>query len=267
MNVLYCGNDYITKGMFISLLSMVKKTKKEINAYILSMDLTEYNKNYTIVSNDKIEYMLKVLNKYGKVNIKLIDMTTIFLNHMKGGYGMDNSYTPYALLRLYIDEIDLPSKILYLDTDTVVANDISLLYDINIDEYEMGVVKDHMGQWFIGNMYFNSGVLLLNVDMIKKTKLFFKARELCKNKKVAFADQSALNNYKTSVLYLNRKFNEQKKYHCDTVVQHFSKTINWFPFFNISNIKPWNIDDVHTKLKLFVYDDILEEYLESKDNL
>lgn len=262
MNVLYCGNDYIAKGMFISLLSMIKKTTKTINAYILSMNLASYNPNYKIVSEAKIKLMEEILSKYGKINIKLIDMTNIFLEHMKDGCGMDNSYTPYALLRLYIDEIDLPSKLLYLDTDTIVANDISLLYDINIDDYEMGVVKDHMGQWFIGNMYFNSGVLLLNLDKLKQTKLFIRARELCKNKKIAFADQSALNKYKSKVLYLNRRFNEQKKYHVDTVVQHFSKTINWFPFFNISNIKPWNVKEVHEKLKLHIYDDILDEYLE-----
>ena len=62
------------------------------------------------------------------------------------------------------------------------------------------------------------------------------------------------------MLILDRKFNEQRTPVADTVVKHFNKGIKWIPFFHIYNIKQWQIDKVHKKLKIFCFDDIYEEY-------
>ena len=80
-------------------------------------------------------------------------------------------------------------------------------------------------------------------------------------------DQTVLNRKVKKKKLLKRQFNEQKKYdRDDTVIQHFSKTIIWhpfFPFFYTKNIKPWNVDRVKNELTN-KYNDILDEYLDLK---
>ena len=74
-----------------------------------------------------------------------------------------------------------------------------------------------------------------------------------------FHDQDALNKLCNNKLYLDRKLNEQGNPKKDTIIQHFSKRIVWFPFHTI-NIKPWDIQNVHKKYKIHNYDDIYEKY-------
>ena len=54
-----------------------------------------------------------------------------------------------------------------------------------------------------------------------------------------------------------RKYNEQRRLKKDTVFQHFTTSFRLLPFFHKVTIKPWNIDKVHKRLKIFEYDDIL----------
>ena len=139
--------------------------------------------------------------------------------------------------------------------------DIKPLFDIDISEYELAAVKDYLGKIFIGPRYFNAGVLLLNIDMIKKTGLFKKCMNLLVTKKLAFADQDALNKSVSKVKYLPRIYNEQRRYYKETVIQHFCKSIRLLPIFHTINVKPWDVKNIHKKHHNHHYDDILNEYL------
>ena len=44
------------------------------------------------------------------------------------------------------------------------------------------------------------------------------------------------------------------------MIQHFAKTIIWFPFFHTRNIKPWQVDELHGVLHCHEFDDILAEW-------
>ena len=90
--------------------------------------------------------------------------------------------------------------------------------------------------------------------------MFKKARELCKNKKMFMPDQSSINKLSVNKKIEKRKYNEQRKLKEDTVFQHFTTSFRLLPFFHKVTIKPWNIDKVHKKLKIFEYDDILYGY-------
>lgn len=124
---------------------------------------------------------------------------------------------------------------------------------------------DYYGKWFFKNKkikfnYINSGVLLLNLEKIRQTKLFKMAREMCKEKKMFMPDQSSLNKLSVGKKIEQRKYNEQRRLKKDTVFQHFTTSFRLLPFFHKVTIKPWNIDKVHKKLKIFEYDDILYGY-------
>jgi hypothetical protein len=98
---------------------------------------------------------------------------------------------------------------------------------------------------------------------IRETGLFQKALDACAKRKIFLPDQTALNRYATKKKILPRRFNEQKHRREDTVIRHFSMTIQWFPF-RTQNVKPWQVERVHTVLKTHRYDEILADYLDRK---
>ena len=73
-------------------------------------------------------------------------------------------------------------------------------------------------------------------------------------------DQSSLNKISNNKKIVSRKYNEQRKIKNDTVFQHFTTSFRFFPFFHTLTVKPWEVEKVHNKLKIYEYDDILKEY-------
>ena len=270
INIVFSGNYKVFDGIMINLLSLIKHTRTPVCVYVLTMDLKKYNKDFIPITMKQVyflEEILKEVNSNSKVT--KIDLTEKFLKDYEDSYVLKSEFTPYALLRLYIDVIDkMPNKVIYLDTDTIINNDINELYNIDISKYELGVVKDLFNWFYIyrwkycknnGN-YFNSGVLLINVEKIKETKLFTLAREFLKIHRRHYMDQDALNFLVKNKLMLPERFNAKDKYYDEIVVHHFCnvrKKGNWF-----HRTKPWEVKLV--KERMHAYDDILDKYIELK---
>ena len=265
INILFGGNYKVFDGMLLCLMSMTKHTKDPLHVYILTADVTELNEDYKPVNEASrlfLEEYLKQTNQKSKVT--LIHLGQEFNDWIMRSQNKLNAYTPFAFLRLFADKVNLPDKIIYLDTDIMINGDIKQLFNIDISNYELGVVKDRYGKVFIKRTYFNSGVLLMNMKKIKETKLFDRVKEMCLEKKMMFPDQSALNKCCKRKLYLPRKFNEQGNPRKNTVIQHFSKRIQWHKFKTI-NVKPWHINEVQNKYKIHNYDEIYDEYRNIKE--
>ena len=266
INIMFCGNKKVYDGLLIAIISMVKHTKEQLNIYLITADLHELNSDFvplTEKEKSKIEEIIKAVNSQSKVH--LVDISDMFAKEMLNGTNMTTHYTPYIFLRLFADEIkELPDKILYLDADLVIYNDIKELYDININEYDFAAAKDYFGKWFIDYKYMNSGVLLMNLKRMRSSGVLAECRQMCKVKKMLLPDQTALNVKCKSKLYLPRKYNEQKQRRKDTVIRHFSMTIKFLPKFYTLNIKPWHIDKIHEVYKINDFDDVLDEYLKIK---
>lgn len=266
MNLLFCGNDYVFDGIVVSLLSITKRCKEELNVYLLTADFTTFKPQFTPISEKEVSVFEQIIKKENeKSKVILLDVVK-FKEEILSSVNASSHYSPYSYIRLYADLFDLPNKILYLDTDVVANGDISELYKIDISDYEYAGVLDYYAHVFISRDYINTGVLLLNMEKIKSTGLFKNARELVHDKKMGFPDQTAINKLTKSKLILPEKYNSQKRLRQDTVIRHFSKTIIWFPWFHTLNIKPWNIEKLHEKYKCYEFDDILKEYLEIKNN-
>lgn len=257
INIMYSGNDKVFKGILLSTLSIIKNTNEAINVNILTMEIDNF-KPINKEMCDLLEKVIKEKNPESEVN--LYDVTEIFKEEMKDSKNLNNFYTPYCLLRLFADLLDLPEKIIYLDTDTMVNKDLSEFFNIDITDYEFAGVVDRLGRWFIGLNYINSGVLLLNLEKIRETHLFKNTREMVKTKKMAFPDQSALNKLKQFYLKVPSIYNNQGKLKDNTVIKHFCKSIRFLPFYHTINVKQWDVVNVHKKLKIFKYDDIYTEY-------
>lgn len=269
INIMYCGNDKIFDGILISLLSICKYTKVALNIFTLTVDLTDINTQYKPITQKQIGYLQAMIQETNKESkISLIDISDMFRQDMIDSPNLVNKYTPYTLIRLYADLIDeIPEKIIYLDTDTIAHGDIQGLYDIDIKEYEYLAARDYLGKIFLHYNYQNAGVLLLNIKRIRETGYLKKVRECCKYKKMYFPDQTALNIVIKKKKFFSSKFNEQRKLHKNTIIQHFSKSIRWWPLYHTVNVKPWEVDRMHSVYKLYAYDDILMNYKKRKKEI
>lgn len=268
INILLCGNEKVFDGALTQLISITNRTKEAIKCYIFTMDLTRVKPEYTAIQDCQIEFLNKIVKSKNVENSVIkIDVTNLYEKEFLN-CANENAYcTPYTLLRLLADLIsDIPDKLLYLDIDIMVGDDIKKLYNIDISEYEYAAVKEKYGCWIIRPDYINAGMLLLNMKKIKKeTQLLEKARNLIKTKKMLFADQDAIFWSTTKKKILPRIFNEQSKFNKkDTVICHFCKRLMFRPYPHTENFKQWNVEEVHTILKCHSFDKDLEEYLKIK---
>ncbi len=260
--VVFSGNRKIFEGLLLSVMSVAKYSSEALNVYVLTMDLTDENPKFAPFSDDQIELLNKVVKEKNSESIVVkVDVTKEYIAELRDGKNHHNGYTPYATLRLLLDLVpNMPDRMIYLDIDTMCCSDLKQLFDIDVEDYDFGCVKDYMGRFWINRNYCNSGVMIMNLKRIRENGLFAKCRAKVNKTKMVMPDQTALNKYGKKK-YLPFKFNEQRKIKEDTVVKHFCKGIVFFlPFgLHIYNIKQWNREKVHKSLKIFMFDDLYEK--------
>lgn len=131
----------------------------------------------------------------------------------------------FRLLSPYVcDEYD---KLLYMDCDLIINEDISELYDLDIGDYYAAAVRDTVGIGIynanIGNRhayyddelefgdytdYFNSGVMLLNLKRLREWGDRQKYIDFMTSRDWQFHDQDILNIIcRGNVMYLSPKWN------------------------------------------------------------
>ncbi|MBR3115782.1 glycosyltransferase family 8 protein [Candidatus Saccharibacteria bacterium] len=275
MNILYCGDKGIVRGVLVSILSLLMRGDENAiyNIYILTIKYEE-TKPFTEEAANFLDRLVKKHNK--KSFVKLIDATEVFVKNLPKK-NMRSYFTPASMLRLYIDkvpELAQLDRILYLDYDVVCRGDISEFYNMDLTGVEAAGVLDIYGRrWYhyhglLKQDYMNSGVMLFNIPECIKTGMFGKAVELCAGRWMMLADQAALNKSIEKRVLVDRKYNEQEeKPRRDTVLHHFSNNFKFWPFFRVQKVKPFEVEKVHEVLGIHEYDDILNEYERLKDSV
>lgn len=155
------------------------------------------------------------------------------------------SHFPLSIyFRYFLPLIIKSGKVLYLDADVVNLKPLNKLIDIDLEEYVVAAVQDlewmerkrckALGMEF--NKYFNSGVLLIDIDKWNLCKIFERSIELlkCNPNKYTYPDQDVLNILlQEKVKYLGREYNCLDSNLLDNqniVLLHFA-----------AHPKPWNI--------------------------
>lgn len=261
--ILFAGNTGVFDGMVISSLSIVRYCKEPLHVFLMTMDLSDQNAKFLPITEAQRAYLEDIytaVNPQSKVT--LLDVGPYYRETMLHSPNAETGYTPYCFLRLYADRFEeIPDKLIYLDTDTVLCGDIRELFCEDVENFELAGVRDRYGCHFFGIRYINSGVLLLNMKQIRRTRLFARAIEACAKKKIFLPDQSAINRLVKKKRILPRRYNEQKNERGNTLIRHFSMTIIWFPRFRTRNIKPWQVDAVHNVLQNHRHDAVLNDYI------
>ena len=265
MNILFSGNEKVFDGALTCVLSILKRTTsvEPFTFYIMTMDVSHLKPEYTAISDKRILFLDKVVKKYNPDNkvIKL-DVTDFYMQEFSACPNEQCYCSPYTLLRLFIDKIpEITGKILYLDIDIMFNRDITLLYNQDLAGYEYAAARDHYGKFLLNPNYINAGVLLFNMEEVRKTGLLEKARNLIKTKKMLFADQDAIYRSTTKKKMLPQRFNDQKFLHKHTVVRHFSKRLFYLPYPHTDNIKQWHVSKMYRTFKYDQFDDIIYEYI------
>ncbi len=263
ISVLLTGNKTVKKGIGLCILSILKNTKAPVHFYIFTMDLSSQKEkeNGLPLTKEDFKPLVEYAKKINSENLfTLVDVTKDFNDDFSSSPNRDPKYSPYSLIRLFAPRYIKDDFLIYLDADTLTCSSLENFSKIDLNNKEMGVVLDFMGKFWMTYDYFNSGVLYINMKECAKTDLFQKCIDLLKKKKMYFADQSALYKLSKERVYLPSRFNEQRDIKPDTVVKHFCKGIKYLPYFQIYNVKQWEVEKVHSFLKINDFDDLYSEY-------
>lgn len=109
MNILYCGDKPMQKGILLSSMSLIKNVNEPLNIYILTVDYREKGINYKPVDKAFAKYLKEKLNKSDiKVNIFLVDVTRYFVEELPEA-NMQSRFTACCMLRLFADKTERAS--------------------------------------------------------------------------------------------------------------------------------------------------------------
>lgn len=171
MNIVYITDEKYLKLTILSLISCYETNN-------------QYNLHFYIFYNDLSDNAIQLLEsiKLQNAQIEIIDINKYsFIHELNEKYKFKqfNNYISFtAHLRNYIPSILDVDRCLYLDCDTYIVNDISGYYNIDLDNKQIGVIKD-FGMLTIwrdesklsirNNTHFYSGQILFNVKECNKT--------------------------------------------------------------------------------------------------
>lgn len=276
MNILFCGDRNVQDGLLIAVLSLLENTQEHLDIYVLTLDMSMNGRIYSPIEKTFVDYLNETVSAQydDRLYTKLIDTTDLFKDETPDA-NLSTRFTPCCMLRLFADKIDeIPDRILYLDTDVICRRDFGDFYYQNMDGVEIAGVLDYYGSWFFRKNifkrdYLNSGVLLMNMCELRNTGLLSSCRHMCTTKQMFMPDQSALNKLSVSKRICERKYNDQRRLHSDTVFQHFTTHFKVFPYVRTETVKPWQTEEVTTILHIpeSEYGALFAKYYDIKESM
>ena len=192
ITILYATNDEYAPYMGVSIYSLIQNSSKDnyYKIYILEESLTDTHKE-TIQNMSRSNICIEFINVAEKMKDK---------NRLSSGH-----LTKETTFRLLVDKIFTEyEKVLYIDCDTVINNDVAILYNEDVTGYVLGVSVGYLYDDFAKRIvkeynipvstYFNAGILVINIPMFRNEKIGEKCFDLLKEKGKYWAmDQDVLN--------------------------------------------------------------------------
>lgn len=231
-------------GVAIASLLMNTKTSKAIDIYILNDgSLSRKNKKRLIA--------LKKL--YPKTTIYILKVEKELFQNLpiiEGSHFTEATYYRFIIPQL----LDKINKIIYLDSDLIIKDDIENLYNINLNGNFIGAVQDIIGRdnqirlnLNHKKYYCNAGVLILDLEKMRNNniseKLFSWSKE--NSQKIKWQDQDVINVVlENDIFYLDLSWNYQ--HFPDSTQKDFTQEDEQKAEKNpkiihyIGHIKPWD---------------------------
>lgn len=240
--VFYAVDDTYIPILGVSLKSLIENASKE-NKYEIKI-------LYTNVSEENISRIKKYEQE--NISIEFVNLNEQ-LKEIKSKLYTRNYFSNTTYFRLYIPELyPQYNKAVYIDSDTIVLTDIANLYNEEIGDNLIAAIPDGAVQTIpvfqeyvekvVGvidyNNYFNAGILVMNLEELRKYKFQEKFLYLLEKIKFEVAqDQDYLNRIcKGRVKLLDFSWNRMP------VMGGDDKDIK-IVHYNLG-FKPWHFDNV-----------------------
>lgn len=204
-----------------SMLSMFENTSAPSNSIMVHI---LHDNTLTADNRDKFSYIAGKYNQTVKFyNVENLCAVQLDFLRNRLAAALNTRFSIGTFFRLLLKDIPLNglSKVIYLDSDTIINLDIRELWDYPMENYplaatpELDATRHHMitAKWLLHSgkvkieNYFCAGILVINLDKIG-TDLFAKSVQwLSENPQVECLDQDFLNNfYSTNYARLPEKF-------------------------------------------------------------
>lgn len=196
--IFFAIDDAYTPFLAVALQSLVDNASKDYQYLIKIL--------HTNVQEEHMKQIKKYESK--NVSIEFVDLT-YYIGKVKDKLYTRDYYTNTTYFRLFLPELyPQYDKVLYLDSDIIVLGDISKLYNTEMGSNLVAAAPDDIIQYnkvfqdyaelVVGvakyKHYFNAGVLLMNLDELRKFKFQEKFLYLLGTVKFSVAqDQDYLN--------------------------------------------------------------------------
>lgn len=207
VNILYAADQNYFKISMISIASLLESNVscKNINIYYIDCGIRKESKR---LLNDLVYRFSRNL-----IFISANEIDTSFIRR--------TDFAVSGYYRLLITSVIPEDKILYLDCDTLVKQELTGLYDIDMEDYIVAGVKDTVEDFMAesvtvnNSQYINSGVMLMNLKKMRElnfTKLVIECFEKFYGY-VPHHDQGVINYIGNgNTLFVSPKYNFMSQY-------------------------------------------------------
>lgn len=208
MNLAFLIDDNYAEQLAVTLASILKNDRHgtKFNVYVLDTGISEANK-------------AKISETKGNYEISFISVNPSMFENFPTTYHLKT--LNYA--RLLLPSLVNRSRILFLDCDLLVLDDLVEFYNTDFDGNYACVVRERLTnephiQTQIKKLevqnYFNAGVMLLNLDKMRANNIEDKSLKFAQEEpeKILLLDQCVLNHvFQDKVKFVDKKWNYQHK--------------------------------------------------------
>lgn len=267
--IFFAVDDEYIPFLAVALQSLIENSKKE-NYYLIKILYT----NITEENQNKIK-------KYEAENINIeFVFLSYYINKVKNKLYTRDYYSKTTYFRLFIPDL-YPQfdKVLYLDSDIVILSDVADLYNEDMESNLLAAAPDDVIQTIevfreyaekvVGvatyKNYFNAGILLMNLDELRKFKFQEKFLYLLETVKFSVAqDQDYLNRLCKGRVKLLENTWDRMPIGGDIINRDELHIIH----YNLA-FKPWHFEDILYKEYFWKYaqkTEYFDKILEIKNN-
>lgn len=268
--VYYCNEAYFYYTCTTILSVLDHAEKRRVYDIIILVDSN--------ISSKMAEQMNSILENYSFASVRIINIQAlvyIFAGYRSISYHLSTCYRLFVMSDIFCKY----KKIITMDSDMICNCDMEELYDKEIDNYCMAVNYEMDERWkirssypisaqfgvhsnkeylfnYVGikdeTQYFCAGLILWNLDEVRKNQHFDAIIYDMKKKAYLFPDQDLLNLYyegKTVKLppgwnHVNYVLKDYNKYLSDFEIEEYEEQRKEKKIIHYAGKKPWNFKNV-----------------------
>ncbi|MEX5396983.1 glycosyltransferase family 8 protein [Streptococcus sp. ZJ93] len=168
--------------------------KEQLEVAMKSIMLYNQNVHFFLLNKDFSQEWFEKINHYLGSFDSCITDCKIEVGHYSG-FATNKYITEATFYRYHLPEFIKEEKVLYLDVDLIVTENLQSFYNTDIGNVGLAGIEDIGIAFNYGKKEFNAGVMLVNLEKWREKNVLKEALAIHKNPQVSLpdADQTVLN--------------------------------------------------------------------------